>query len=366
MLVALLPSPLHEVTFPAPAESTSSSPATTRLPRGEHATRAFFTAFSSSQGGAAHFKPKAPGDRPGFWQQAEMIEVVEDACEALRDPAHEALLARLWRGFSDRYGSRWTWNRYNDDVMWMVIASLRAHEITGDRLYLRRAKRHFDDIYRRAWSQDYGGGLWWRTPKAEKNACVNAPAAIAAAKLARALDDPAYLRKAEDLYGWLRQTLFDPKTGAVRDRIFGESRDPSAWTTAPETYTYNQGTFIGAADLLHRATGRRAYYDDALLALCFARDEMCRDGVLPSEGSGGDGGGFKGIFARYAVAFARHNGIADFDDWFEHNAAVAWSNRNEDGLIGEDWSARSDDELYAFDCSSAVSLLLSLEKPAAP
>ena len=45
VLVALLPSPLHEVTFQAPAESASSSPATTRLPRGEAATRAFLTAF---------------------------------------------------------------------------------------------------------------------------------------------------------------------------------------------------------------------------------------------------------------------------------------------------------------------------------
>ena len=66
----------------------------------------------------------------------------------------------------------------------------------------------------------FGGGLWWTTDRTEKNACVNAPAAIAAVRLAGALHQPAYLAKAKRLYAWLRrQPLRQPDRGCLRPRI---------------------------------------------------------------------------------------------------------------------------------------------------
>ena len=43
------------------------------------------------------------------------------------------------------------------------------------------------------------------------------------------------------------------------------------WTTQ----LYNQATFIGSAVMLYKATGEKAYLDDAVLAADYVRNEMC-------------------------------------------------------------------------------------------
>ena len=83
------------------------------------------------------------------------------------------------------------------------------------------------------------------------------------------------------------------------------------------------------------------------------------NGVLRSEGSGRDGGGFKGIFARWATKFTRDNHITGYDRWFQSNANAAWSHRNASQTIDEDWTVPTGNgRLFAFDCSSAVVMLL--------
>ena len=83
-----------------------------------------------------------------------------------------------------------------------------------------------------------------RPTRPGKNACVNAPAAIAAARLSRALGDPGYLAKAKRLYAWVRRRLYDSQTGAVYDHVFKDGGGQAVVDRA--TYTYNQGTFTGA------------------------------------------------------------------------------------------------------------------------
>jgi predicted alpha-1,6-mannanase (GH76 family) len=255
--------------------------------------------------------------------------------------------------------------------MWAVLAALRAHRITGDPGYQDLAKSNFDATFARAWSGDLGGGLWWTTGRREKNACVNGPAAIAAGLLYESVRDPAYLAASRRLYGWLREHLFEPSTGRVNDYVAWRAGDrhdregPGSvahGTLDRRAFTYNQGTFIGAADLLHRLTGDAALRDDALRALRFAKRELAPGGVLVSEGDGGDGGGFKGIFVRHAVGFARRHGVAGYDEWFDRNAQAAWEQRGAQGLMGQDWAGPGGtrDDPPAWDASSAVVLLQAL------
>ncbi len=246
-----------------------------------------------------------------------MIELAADAYERTHDARYKTMVVQLYDGILKRYGTRWTSNHYNDDIMWMVLASLRAYEVTGQTRYRDEAKWHFDRVYARAWSRDLGGGLWWTTARREKNACINAPAAIAACELYETFHDRSYLRKAEGLYQWVKNTLFDSDSGSVSDRAF---RKGTAIAKDPTNYTYNQGTFIGAADLLYAATHDRVYYHDALKALGYTRQHLTTDGILKSEGSGGDGGGFKGIFARWAAKFMQDNHLTAYDEWFQLNA----------------------------------------------
>ena len=173
------------------------------------------------------------------------------------------------------------------------------------------------------------------------------------------LHDPSYLTKAEGLYSWLKKTLRDRATGQVWDSV-SPGANGAAASVNRVALTYNQGTFIGAADLLYQATRDRTYYRDALQTLRFTKAHMTTNGILPAEinGSNGNFGGFKGIFCRWAVKFVSDNRIRAFDPWFRLNADTAWSHRNAQSLIGADWSAPTGGGvLRSWDCSSAVVLL---------
>jgi predicted alpha-1,6-mannanase (GH76 family) len=337
--------------------------------------RRFDQAFSAAAPGGRFYRLDTSGGSADYWKAAEMIETVEDYYDYTGSPAYKAEVATLCNGFVARYGADWmnkysfkTGHRYlghraNDDVMWMIIASARAYEITGDVRYRAMAKANFDHAWARASSSDMGGGLWWRSAhdRPQKNTTTNAPAVIAACELSRALGDKSYLTKAKTLYAWMRARLFDPRTGQVYDHL--------SWTTPPQVkvyptaFTYNQGTFIGAADRLGQLTGVRSYALDARRALAYTRTHLTRRGILQSDGgiANQDTGGFKGIFARWAVRFTRDQRIVAFDPWFRRNAGAAWARRNARGLIGQDWTVPTGNgRLYSWDCSAAVAMLETL------
>jgi predicted alpha-1,6-mannanase (GH76 family) len=353
----------------APAAAAPAAPSTTPLAaasagaQAANATRArsalasFERAFYVASGSLAYWALDTSGGQATFYRQAEMTEVVEDAYAVSRRPEYRSMVAALLRGVVSSYGRSWLARPYNDDVLWMVIASLRAYAITGDGQYLAMARQNFAATYARGWSSDFGGGLWWTTSPGEKNVTTNAPAAIAACMLAADLHDPSYLAKAQRLYGWVRAHLYDARTGEVYD---GVRRVGAAAVVRRVALTYNQGSFIGAADLLYLATGRRSYYDDALRTLQFTRSSLTHRGILPGELGGPDSnpGGFKGIFCRWAVKFTRDGHLSSFDAWFQSNADRVWSHRNAQGLMGTDWRRPTGSGLlYAWDCSSAVALL---------
>jgi predicted alpha-1,6-mannanase (GH76 family) len=115
-----------------------------------------------------------------FWKWAEAIETLEDAYDVSKNPDLKNKISYLVNGFADKYGTDWSYNMYNDDIMWASIATARAFLITSNAVYLNLSKNGFDMAYARGWSLDLGGGIWWSTRNISKNACVNGPAAIAA------------------------------------------------------------------------------------------------------------------------------------------------------------------------------------------
>jgi predicted alpha-1,6-mannanase (GH76 family) len=375
------PSPAAAPAFEPPA-SVTPTPTATPTPSGtatpvptpsptsvsvgdaRAALDAFTRAFYIEHLGVGQFRATTDGtSRPAFWRSAELMEMAEDASLTTRTAASRRMVKALRRGVLARFGSEWTGGRkFNDDVLWMVLAFVRAYELTGDKASRSVAQRNFDAVMDRGLSDDLGGGLWWTTDATQKNACVNGPGAIAAFHLYVASKDPAYLDRAKSLYAWERERLFDTSSGAVYDHI--SPTTDGAGKVNRQTYTYNQGTFIGAARVLYLATGVPSYFVDALQAFGFARDRLTVAGVLRAEGpDGGDGGGFKGIFARYAGEFARAEAV-DGAAWLTLNAQTAWANRDARGLVSQDWTKpTASGRLYAFDCSSAVVLLQELSGP---
>jgi predicted alpha-1,6-mannanase (GH76 family) len=343
---------------PAPSAPAQTHSQTRAAERARAALSAFDRAFYVASARQAHYANTTVGARAVFWRQAELIEMQEDAYQNTGDPASKRKIVALLRGVVSLEGRSWAKHTWNDDIMWMVIASIRAFELTGDTAYRTMARRNFDAAYARSWSSDFGGGLWWTTDRTQKNVTTNAPAAIAACKLATALHDPLYLAKAKRLFSWVRKTLYDPQSGAVWDSI-SPAKGGTGVKVNRAGLTYNQGTFIGAADLLHRATRGRTYDEDALRTLAYTKANLTTNGILQSEsGSNDNFGGFKGIFCRWAVKLTRDDHISSYDAWFRQNADAAWRHRNARGLMGQDWSAQTGTGvLQAWECSSAVVLL---------
>jgi len=307
-------------------------------------TQAF---YRMADDGAFYLK-STEGNKPAdFWTEAEQLEMVLDTYERTTNAQQLVMFTNLFRGFLAEHGRTWERNPYNDDIMWMVIALTRAHLLTGNPEFLAVAQTNFDLCYRRAASTNLGGGLWWKVDVRSKNACVNGPGSIAAFLLGKSTGAAGYFTIATNLFLWERANLFDPETGRVFDNIRENGR------VGRFALTYNQGTFVGAANFL-------GYTNEARLAALYTMNRMCRDGYLPPGGEGGDGGGFNGIGVRWIARFMKDRGQqADFEPWLQKNAEAAWQGRRpSDDLSWCRWPQPTPEgRRYSWGCSSAVVIL---------
>lgn len=288
-----------------------------------------------------------------FWPRAEIMEIMIDAYEKTLDSSYLELMDQMYRGFVKDHGEDWSANEYNDDIIWMTIACARAYLAGGNRIYRDQAVKHFGIVYDRAWSEDLGGGLFWRTDNKTKNSCINGPAAIAACLLYQITKEQEYLDKAVSMYEWQCANLFGAD-GAVYD-AFDLEAGVNQWCS-----TYNQGTFIGAGMYLYQALGEARYLDNAVKAADYTMNNMYAGGVIHAEDEGNDLPGFKGILARWLGRLIYECGQTQYLDWMEKNAMTAWNNRNKKDIMWTCWAKQTQDIFYtAWGCSAAVSLLFN-------
>ena len=288
----------------------------------------------------------------GFWGEAEIMEIILDAYEATGNTKYKTQFAQMYNLFITKEGSDWTWNEYNDDITWMAIACSRAGLLTGNSVYIAKAKEQFDKMYTRAATDLYGGGLIWKQGTLTKNACINGPAMVACCYLAQATGDNTYYNKALTLYTWSKNYLFNNTTGKVNDAYDGTVHD---WSS-----TYNQGTYLGAAVMLYDYTKDPAYLTDATKIASFTKSTMYNQAVINNE-EGPDLSGFKGIFMRYARRYGVDGYKTDLISWIRLNAKIAYNNRNSGNIISTLWGTRTAESatITAFGASTAMSLLFN-------
>ncbi|MGI6203395.1 MAG: glycoside hydrolase family 76 protein [Eubacteriales bacterium] len=294
-----------------------------------------------------------------FWDNAEIFETVVDAFERTGDEKFLAHIREISAATIKKNGNNWAHNIYNDDIMWLVIAYTRAYMLTGIGEFLDYAKENFHVAWERSYDDALGGGLWWRTDRQCKNACICGPGSIAACLLGKVTGDERYFEGAASVMDWVFKTLFEPDTGRVYDCINIDG-SINRWAS-----TYNHGTFIGACTLLWEHTGDEKYLNYAKKAADFALNEMYAGGVMNNETAGGDLIGFKGILTRWLRKFALKTDSHEYIDWLRLNAAAAWSNRNKDGLIWTAWGDKTSDDISEYDVfgmSTAVALMFNCIK----
>jgi predicted alpha-1,6-mannanase (GH76 family) len=160
----------------------------------------------------------------------------------------------------------------------MVLCSLRMFNITGEAQYLKLAETHYNYVWERGYDTISGGGLYWSINRANKNACINAPAVVAAVKLFHITGNNTYLIQASALYMWTRNTLW--VQGRVNDHIDIHSPSPP-FPLDDRTFTYNAGAFIGAAYSLHLATGDRTLLADVISTVTYAKAHLTGEHGVP-------------------------------------------------------------------------------------
>jgi hypothetical protein len=148
---------------------------------------------------------------------------------------------------------------YYDDNAWIGLA-LIAQARLGDDGALADAARVFEFVAS-GWDDDDAhpapGGVFWtmRAGVDDRNTCVNGPGAELGLQLAELTGERRYLDAGRRMFDWAEEALRDPADGLYWDHLkLDGAIERTKWS-------YNQGTMIGAAALLARATG-----DEALLA----------------------------------------------------------------------------------------------------
>lgn len=306
---------------------------------------------------AYYWKDDGHTGRMDFWTQQEAIETLIDAYNL--NPSTDFLnkIQYLYNGVRDGYGTLWSNNIYNDDVVWGSLMCIRAYHITNDGGQLDMAKNNFNMMWNRAWDTSVlGGGLWWNTNNNTKNTCVNAPAVICAMLLYQATGDSSYKTKAKLIMDWMVARLYDANTGEVKGAIIPNG------TITEGALSYTQGTFIGACDLLRSEYPSVDYLGTGKKAMDYAMSSLCSSagGILNDENGNGDTQGMKSIFARWACQFVQHTGTAGtYGGWLDLNAGQAWSIRNSSGLMWNIWGTRTSDTqvLNAFQTTCGVSMM---------
>jgi len=264
-----------------------------------------------------------------YWRNAHMLDVLVDGYTRTGDESYIPKMKALLEGIKVRNNNTYN-NVFNDDMIWLANASLRAYNATNDVQYKDVAEELWT-IIKQSWTDDvFGGGITWKqdTPF-QKNAVSNAPAAIIALQLYEIDADPEDLEWALKIYEWQKNNLVDPATGIVWDNI--SLQDGVEVVNSDWVFTYNMGTWIGLNHMMYNVTNEPAYLTEAVRSArtLTTSPQLTTEGILKDEGQG-DGGLFKGILVRYFAQLITEDAInasdkQTFVNFFRFNATTAYN-----------------------------------------
>jgi hypothetical protein len=168
---------------------------------------------------------------------------------------------------------------YYDDNEWVGIELVRLYELYREPSTLTTAERIMAFVMA-GWTGSQPlvcqGGMPFSTlTDQERNTVTTAPASELGVLLYRLTHKPEYLQFSEMAYEWVRSCLSQP-SGLYADHIGIHGK----LTTT--TWSYNQGTMIGAGTLLYQVTGNSGFLYQARQTATAALDHFT-PAVLGSE-----------------------------------------------------------------------------------
>ncbi|MGQ1891616.1 glycoside hydrolase family 76 protein [Thermophagus sp. OGC60D27] len=272
-----------------------------------------------------------------YWPEAHGLDVLVDAYLRTGEECYKTAIYNFYEGVKDKnwYGDTWE-NEFYDDMGWHCLAHMRAYDATHDERY----KESSEDLWywiTQGWSDYQGGGIKWRKQsdevKDDKGIPANGPAAIIAARRYQKYPDEVIdglnnLEWAIRIYEWMKYNRTDLSSGRVYEHFDNTNGD----------YSYDVGTFIGAAIELYTITKDEVYMRDAIKAARYhmsaninTNNRVMRDfGEQANNGNGHDVNLFKGIFVRYFTLLIQQPDLPENDRdrfilFLENNANYLWS-----------------------------------------
>ena len=98
----------------------------------------YSNAFYFVSGTNGYFRDRqGSGNATYFWQMANEIDSVIDAYEWTSNTVYLGMITNLLNGFIRNNGANWSYNGYNDDDLWAVMAFARGGIVTGKTNYCR-------------------------------------------------------------------------------------------------------------------------------------------------------------------------------------------------------------------------------------
>tara|TARA_R110002050_G_scaffold95549_4_gene198910 strand:- start:29931 stop:32273 length:2343 start_codon:yes stop_codon:yes gene_type:complete len=268
--------------------------------RAENLQNGTNTAFMSSD--KSYYKHNSSSDNDpygyGYWTQAHTLETLADAYQRTRNPMYVDRMKNIIAGIRkyNSYGSGKYHNDFYDDLEWLCLAAFNCYNATKDQEFLDAVHQIWTEIK----TGYINGAISWKkdctTPC--KNSIANSPAIVIAVKLYQLEGDNANLQMAKDIYTWMKTNVFNAQ-GGIWDSP--TNLDPD-WQ-----FSYNSGMFIAASLQLNLVTGEQSYIDDGIKASDFMMNYRRNGGgaFYLNETGQGDGGLFKGIFAKWFIEFVR-------------------------------------------------------------
>ncbi|MGH7950492.1 MAG: glycoside hydrolase family 76 protein [Limisphaerales bacterium] len=283
-------------------------------------------------------------DTTGWWNAANCVDALENDIVANDDTNYISVLQNTFNLNSSGHFL----NDYYDDEGWWANAWIRAYDLTGNMSYLNMAKTIFANMTN-AWDNHCGGGLWWSSDRAYKNAIPNELFLLVAIRLHQRTSGDggtgSYFYWATNEWDWFKNSGMINAQNLINDGLTTDCLN-----NEETTWSYNQGVILGGLTDLYKVTGDANYLTQAETIASAAISRLVSSkGVLqePCETTGGCGGGdvpeFKGIFARnLAYLYDEDHQPAYFNFLFANAHSVWFNDRNGANQLSLKWTGPFD------------------------
>jgi predicted alpha-1,6-mannanase (GH76 family) len=282
-----------------------------------------------------------------YWPEAHGLDVLVDAYQRTQSDVYKQRIYDFYEGVKAKNGGTF-YNNYYDDMGWHGMAHMRAFEATGDARYEASAKELWTNIVA-GWNEDDGGGIPWNhennTAGKSKGVPSNGPAAIIAArrwqkyKETEVIGGHTNLEWLNMIYSWIKENRVVQQSGRVFENINDKNGD----------WTYNAGTYIGAALEYYKITGNKVYLNDAIKTADWTTSTLVNTNnkVLSdwAEQENHDVNLFKGIFVRYLTELIRTKDLPEstrkrYVSFLKNSGQILWANgtaKTPSVLFGYHW-----------------------------